>query len=360
MSAWVLPPLRGCNASPEEIMRIGIPLLADRVAPRCTFADSVLVVNVKGRRVRKESVLPLEGTTWMDLAGVLNEAEVETLVCGGISQSTRESIRSKEVQVIENVAGTSGEVLEALRKGRLYPGFGLARKPSSSGSKPLLQGEAQNPAGEKVGEEEEEEEEEEDNVVISSGGSHAGTGVLDCIACKERVCLQGERCPFVTVPPDPDVTRETREILESAVDVAWEEERTLCRLAELVYFALEMEYKTIGVAFCMDLLEPTSILTDVLRRFFQVIPVCCKVGGVEADFPMARNGESTVCDPVGQAAVLNARETDLNVLVGLCVGADAVFNRNSRAPVTTIFVKDKSLANNPIGAVYSHYYLTDI
>ena len=32
----------------------------------------------------------------------------------------------------------------------------------------------------------------------------------------------------------------------------------------------------------------------------------------------------------------------------------------AEAPVTTIFVKDKSLANNPIGAVYSHYYLTDI
>jgi uncharacterized metal-binding protein len=39
---------------------------------------------------------------------------------------------------------------------------------------------------------------------------------------------------------------------------------------------------------------------------------------------------------------------------------DCLFAGESRAPVTTIFVKDKSLANNPIGAVYSHYYLKDI
>jgi uncharacterized metal-binding protein len=66
------------------------------------------------------------------------------------------------------------------------------------------------------------------------------------------------------------------------------------------------------------------------------------------------------CNPEAVAKALNMRNTDLNVLVGLCVGADCIFNRSSGAPVTTIFVKDKSLANNPIGAVYSHYHLEDI
>ena len=78
---------------------------------------------------------------------------------------------------------------------------------------------------------------------------------------------------------------------------------------------------------------------------------------------MKRDGSSdgeSGCDPCSIAAVLNASHTDLNVLVGLCVGADCLFNRESKAMVTTLFVKDKSLANNPIGAVYSHYYLKDI
>jgi uncharacterized metal-binding protein len=164
----------------------------------------------------------------------------------------------------------------------------------------------------------------------------------------------------VDLPLDGDRTPENRRVVEAAVDVAWEEERTLCRLAELVYFGLEMEYRRVGVAFCIDLLEPATILTDVLRRFFEVIPVCCKVAGERLENDQDDDGRAVACDPAGQASILNAHETDLNVLVGLCVGADTVFTRESRAPATTIFVKDKSLANNPIGAVYSHHYLTDI
>ena len=90
----------------EGIMRIGIPLLADRVAPRCTFADSVLVVMVKGRRIRGESEVPLNGNTWADLVGALSDQGVDTLICGGIAPTTRESIRSRDMKVIENVAGT--------------------------------------------------------------------------------------------------------------------------------------------------------------------------------------------------------------------------------------------------------------
>ena len=65
------------------------------------------------------------------------------------------------------------------------------------------------------------------------------------------------------------------------------------------------------------------------------------------------------CNPVAQARILNRAETDLNVIVGLCMGSDCLFTQESEAPVTTLFVKDKSLANNPIGAVYSEHYLRE-
>jgi uncharacterized metal-binding protein len=66
------------------------------------------------------------------------------------------------------------------------------------------------------------------------------------------------------------------------------------------------------------------------------------------------------CNPLGQATILNAAGTEFNVLAGLCMGVDSIFARASQAPVTTIFVKDKSLANNPIGAIYSEHYLREI
>jgi uncharacterized metal-binding protein len=46
------------------------------------------------------------------------------------------------------------------------------------------------------------------------------------------------------------------------------------------------------------------------------------------------------------------RGTDLNVLMGLCVGHDSLFFRHSAAPVTVLAVKDRVLGHNPLAAVY--------
>ena len=157
-------------------------------------------------------------------------------------------------------------------------------------------------------------------------------------------------------------------MLEAALDLACEPaERNLCRLSELIYYGFEMKVQRLGVAFCWDLAEATRTLVGVLRRFFDVIPVGCKVGGAQHDdttvdlrMPSAAATPVGVpCDPLAQAAVLNDLGCDLNVQVGLCVGADCIFAAASRAPVTTLFVKDRSLANNPIGALYSDYYLQE-
>jgi uncharacterized metal-binding protein len=309
----------------------------------------VLVVSVKGRRIRNESVVPLNGNTWADLAETLSDQEVEVLVCGGISPTTRDSILSRDVEVVENVAGTRTEVLEALRRGGIRPGFGLG--PSRRRAARADEG-----------------QEDPDPSRLEGRREADRTIPLDCLECRDRRCLQGEACPYLGPLPRSASDPETLKILESAWDVALEEERALCRIAELVYFALEMGYQRIGLAFCEDLREPADILTGVLRRFFQVHAVGCKLRSEPYVDPAGGSGDphgspsvgGVPCDPRGVAAILNARNTELNVVVGFCVGADCIFHRNSHAPVTTIFLKDKSLANNPIGAVYSHYYLEDI
>ena len=64
-----------------------------------------------------------------------------------------------------------------------------------------------------------------------------------------------------------------------------------------------------------------------------------------------------MCNPLGQATVLNNEGTELNIILGLCIGHDILFNQYSAAPVTTLAVKDRVLTHNPLGAVYSKYYL---
>lgn len=321
-------------------MRIGIPLLNGRVAPRCNIADGLLLVTLRRGQVDRNRIVPPEGHSWQEFLSQISAQAVDTLVCGGISRDGKEGLLARGITVIENVACTREEVMAALAAGCLRPGFGFDPEGVDIGGHGNP-----NPTNSKV------------------HPSVPGRQDIDCLACRERVCLLGQKCRPLAGRAHGSEEPDTSAMLESAQDITLEGERTLCRLSELIYFGLEMNYKRIGVAYCVDLNEPARILVGVLRRFFEVIPVCCKIGGELVPEPgLSASGAGSpaiACNPLGQAEMLNSMSPDLNVVVGLCVGVDSVFAQASEAPVTTLFVKDKSLANNPIGALYSDYYLKE-
>ena len=60
-----------------------------------------------------------------------------------------------------------------------------------------------------------------------------------------------------------------------------------------------------------------------------------------------------MCNPILQAMVLNDGKTDLNVLLGLCVGHDSLFFKYAEAPCTVLAVKDRLLGHNPLAAIYT-------
>ena len=337
-------------------MRYGIPILGDRVAPRCTFADSVLLIVLRRNKAKCENEVTLAHHSLADLVDILSEYRVDTLICGGISRESREFLDSRDVTIIDNVVGTVDELVTALRTGTLRSGYGLECTPDSvSGSDKSKEVTA---SGNRP--------DDYSDSPINKSMVGISDREADCLACTDHVCLRGESCRLSKSFKDrPIVAREMARMLEASLDISSERERTLCRLSELIYFCLEMHYQRIGVAFCEDLREPAEILVRVLRRFFDVFPVSCKIGGksdpatttTEA-FPNDKR-RFVVCNPRGQAEVLNSLDTDLNVIVGICMGADCVFTQASESPVSTLFVKDRSLANNPIGAVYSDYYLKE-
>ena len=59
-----------------------------------------------------------------------------------------------------------------------------------------------------------------------------------------------------------------------------------------------------------------------------------------------------MCNPILQAKILNEKETDLNIVVGLCVGHDSLFYKYSEALCTTLVTKDRVLGHNPVAALY--------
>ncbi len=188
-----------------------------------------------------------------------------------------------------------------------------------------------------------------------------------------RACREGEQeergpawCPSQL---EPEVLAAARELYEEA-GIAWAHRESSrveaegygawTRVEEIVEFARRMVFSRIGLAFCAGSFDLAKTFAAILDSHgFEVVSVCCKTGGVPkeevglADDEKVRPGEfEAICNPITQAAVLNAAECDFNVLLGLCVGHDSLFYKHSDALVTTLVAKDRALGHNPAAALH--------
>lgn len=141
----------------------------------------------------------------------------------------------------------------------------------------------------------------------------------------------------------------------------------ITRVEEIVLFAKRIGAKKVGIATCVGLMSESKIFAKILNsKGLECYCVICKVSsidkteiGIDEKFKIKMGCHESLCNPVLQAKLLNKEKTDLNVIVGLCVGHDSIFIKYSEAPVTTLITKDRVLAHNPAGALYtSGFYYT--
>jgi uncharacterized metal-binding protein len=136
------------------------------------------------------------------------------------------------------------------------------------------------------------------------------------------------------------------------------------RVEDTIAFAKLMGYKKIGMATCIGLLDETNRLAAILEaQGLTPVSVCCKSGsidklelGLSEEEKVRPNTFEPACNPVAQARLLNRVDTDLNIIVGLCVGHDILFTKYSDAPVTTIVVKDRVAGHNPVSVLYGQNF----
>lgn len=102
-------------------------------------------------------------------------------------------------------------------------------------------------------------------------------------------------------------------------------------------------------------------MTKILRkRGFAVFGVCCKVSatekecvGITAEQLAGFKTGPIMCNPIMQAKLLNREQTDLNLVMGLCVGHDSLFLKYAESPCVSLVIKDRVLGNNPAAALYT-------
>jgi len=137
------------------------------------------------------------------------------------------------------------------------------------------------------------------------------------------------------------------------------------RIREIAEFAKKIGAKKLGMAFCSGLYDEASRINAILEGHgFEIVSVICSCGsmdkekaGIPAEYKVKgpKNFE-VACNPLLQAELLNRAETPFNILVGLCVGHDMLFTMHSKAPVTTLIVKDRMTGHNPVISLYTRYH----
>lgn len=192
-----------------------------------------------------------------------------------------------------------------------------------------------------------------------------------CDSCTKQVCRTGDltdaplNCPCRELEKIEDIKKFylERENMMLAHESALVESEGYCqqtRVEEIMAFAKKCGYKKLGIAFCVGLAKEAKIFANILRHNgFEVDSVACKSGSIPKEFIGITSEQQVrpctyepMCNPIGQAKFLNSAKTELNILLGLCVGHDSLFIKHSDAPITVFAVKDRVLGHNPLAAIY--------
>ena len=209
------------------------------------------------------------------------------------------------------------------------------------------------------------------------GGENVGTY---CVKCGSRACNYGETdklpkanfCPMIAHPEVVEGVKNVYNENPTVRKIALAAARTEAagygkwtRVEEIIEFAHRLDAKKIGIAHCVGLFEEAKIFAEIATGNGLEVCTCgCQVGlikkesvGLQKHEKLQPDAYENICNPVAQAEVLNAEETGLNVVMGLCVGHDSLFIMHSKAPVTYLVCKDRITGHNPIASLYTaHSY----
>ncbi len=188
-----------------------------------------------------------------------------------------------------------------------------------------------------------------------------------------RACRQGESdargpgfCPGKVDPATQADARagyadpETRRVALESARVEAEGYCRWTRVEEVIQFAKKMGFRKIGIANCISFVDHAHVLSGILESHgFEVISVACKNGSIPkeeiglADSEKVRPGQfEALCNPLAQAELLNAHGSELNLVMGLCVGHDSLFFKHATGLSTVLVAKDRVLGHNPVAALH--------
>jgi predicted Fe-Mo cluster-binding NifX family protein len=104
-------------------MKVAMPLFRDRISPRFDVCPEIWIIELSNGEVINQEKWPMESFNLQQRLGHLASKRVDKIICGGIDSFCMDHLGNIGIDVIHNVAGEAGEVLNLFIRGRLEPGL---------------------------------------------------------------------------------------------------------------------------------------------------------------------------------------------------------------------------------------------
>jgi len=152
---------------------------------------------------------------------------------------------------------------------------------------------------------------------------------------------------------------DTAVLQEAAQRVAEHGPGPRSRLAEAMDLAHCLGVTRMGLSFCVGFRREAEVLSKLLKtNGFAVSSVCCKTGatpkeeaGIQDDQKVRPGTREMICNPRAQADLLNREGVELALVLGQCVGHDAVTFGALEAPSICLVAKDRVLGHNTVAGL---------
>ena len=104
-------------------MKVAIPLFKDRVSPRFDVCPEIWIIELNNGEVVNKEKWPTASFDLQQKLDQLTSKGVNKIICGGIDSFCMNHLGNMGIDVIHNVAGEAGEVLNLFIRGMLRSGF---------------------------------------------------------------------------------------------------------------------------------------------------------------------------------------------------------------------------------------------
>ena len=104
-------------------MKVAIALFKDRISPRFDVCPEIWIIELRDGEVINQEKWPMASFNLQQRLDQLASKGVDKIICGGIDSFCMDHLGNNGIDVIHNVAGEAGEVLNLFIRGMLRPGF---------------------------------------------------------------------------------------------------------------------------------------------------------------------------------------------------------------------------------------------